>query len=97
MNKEELKRRVVNGLYAQAVCDAVGDPFEFKTGIDPKMVSSFVKKYARLNITDDTQMALFGFEAYQKSLHLSGDFGANVENTFTKAYIDWGHTKRNLP
>ncbi len=93
MDKEELKKRVINGLYAQAVCDAVGDPFEFRTNINPKDVSNFAKKAARLTITDDTQMALFGFEAVERASRMSGNMEDRIRQSFTTAYIDWFYTQ----
>jgi ADP-ribosyl-[dinitrogen reductase] hydrolase len=88
MNKLE---RIENALWAQAVCDAVGDPFEFRTRIDPASVSNYAKKTNHLNITDDTQLCLFGFEAVA-SMHIGG-----LEYQVKQSYIDWLRTQDETP
>jgi ADP-ribosylglycohydrolase len=57
---------IKNAFYSQAVADAMGEVFEFST---PKaaQVRKLMSSDAPLYITDDTQMALFGQEAIERS------------------------------
>lgn len=86
------KERIINALYAQAVADAVGDPFEFKSNIFPSQVSRYAGEAKTLSITDDTQMALFGFEAMNAI-----KMGIKPDFAFKKAYLSWYHTQTKKP
>jgi len=88
------KERIINGIYGQAVADAVGNPFEFIDSFTPADVLDYVDSTAKLIQTDDTQMALFGFEAIY-NLPLYGNFGLeqNIKRTFTDSYVDWWITQ----
>jgi ADP-ribosylglycohydrolase len=61
-----IKERFANALYAQAVCDAVGDRFEFEVSVTQQEVIDHANIIDKLEITDDTQMALFLAEAYNE-------------------------------
>ena len=75
----------VNALRCMAVGDAVGNPFEFKKDLDFSPLDIMDQAdYGDLNITDDTQMTLFGFEIVCNSLH----FG-HLNNT----YLNWYYTQ----
>ena len=91
------KERIINGLYAQAVCDAVGNHFEFKENIDPDDVIAYANTTDKLVISDDTQMALFGFEAIQFHKDYSGDIFEAIEDVFTHSYLNWYHTQTSIP
>lgn len=91
-----LQQRIVNALYAQAVVDAVGNPFEFQSNINPKMVSAYANETNLLVISDDTQMALFGFEAIYNLELYDDDVFDQVRKSFTKSYIDWYYTQTHL-
>lgn len=55
----KLQQKIENALLSQAVGDAIGDPMEFMR--DPKDYDfEMALNRSVLNITDDTQMALFG-------------------------------------
>lgn len=89
------KERIINGLYGQAVADSCGNPFEFKNDIDPDSVIAYANRTDRLVISDDTQMAMFGFEAMKAVGNTKPDYliGESVNDEFTKAYIDWFRTQ----
>lgn len=87
--------RLRNAFYAQAVCDAVGAPFEFG---DPQ--PSEVLKFAingKLEITDDTQMALFGQEAVNRCYRVTHAkpmaIHATLCDAVEKAYLRWYETQ----
>ena len=95
MNKIE---RFRNAFYAQAVCDAVGDPFEFDSDIKPSDVVAYAQNESVIEITDDTQMALFIAEhldflntssLYKKFIH-----GSPFSNAMMDAYVAWYKTQR---
>jgi ADP-ribosyl-[dinitrogen reductase] hydrolase len=94
------KEKIVNALYAQAVCDAVGNKFEFETDINPVHVIDYANSTDHLVISDDTQMALFGFEAIKNLDFFRGDdvtIEECVEKSFTKSYLDWYKTQTQNP
>jgi ADP-ribosylglycohydrolase len=72
------KENIINALRCMAVGDAVGDKFEFMNSADfsPSDILNYAKT-GSLEITDDTQMTLFGFESI-----LSG-------HSIVEAYLDW--------
>jgi ADP-ribosylglycohydrolase len=90
MNKNEL---IINGLYGLAVADAVGDPFEFMTNINKTDVVMYARDsdMDELQITDDTQMSIFGFDAALK-IGNSTDI-ALIDREFTVAYQNWYTTQ----
>lgn len=92
-----LKKRIINGLYGQAVADAVGNPFEFRENIDPDMVVWYANDAKSLIISDDTQMALFGFEAIHNLKLYSGLLDDRVRKSFEASYIDWYRTQTEFP
>lgn len=67
--------------------------FEFKTDINPDDVVDYAYSTDRLVISDDTQMALFGFEALHHAKSGSGDMRDIIRNEFTTSYIDWYKTQ----
>ena len=88
------KERIINAIYGQAVLDAVGNPFEFRSDINSDDVIDYANSAKKLVISDDTQMALFGFEAIQ---HMS-KYGSippkkQIEYSFTDSYVDWYETQ----
>jgi ADP-ribosylglycohydrolase len=85
------KQRIINGLYGMAVADAVGNQFEFKKNIKPKDIIKYANDTNVLVISDDTQMALFGFEAIFQADSLSI---TDLEESFTDSYIDWYFTQQ---
>jgi ADP-ribosyl-[dinitrogen reductase] hydrolase len=88
MNKKE---RFSNAFYAQAVCDAVGDPFEFDSDINPSDVLDYAKYEDVIEITDDTQMALFIAEYLNLS---SIDTLYKTEYAYLRlAYLAWYETQ----
>lgn len=90
-----IKERVINGLYGQAVADSVGNPFEFKSLIDPSDVSYYASESDVLYISDDTQMALFGFSAIQKLKKMHGYIDDDIVQSFKESYIEWFYTQTN--
>jgi len=88
------KERIINGIYGQAVADAVGNPFEFIDNFTPADVLDYADSTSKLVQTDDTQMALFGFEAIN-NLPLYGNFSLeqNIARSFTDSYVDWWITQ----
>lgn len=84
-----LTQRLTNALYAQAVVDAVGNPFEFRTRINPEDVVAYANSTKSLVISDDTQMAMFGFEAIENTKLWVGDFESILELNFSESYVNW--------
>jgi ADP-ribosyl-[dinitrogen reductase] hydrolase len=77
----------VNALRCMAVGDAVGNPFEFKNDRDFSPLDIMDQAdYGDLNITDDTQMTLFGFESV---------CGNHVSEPCKRAYFNWYYTQTN--
>ena len=87
------KNRINSGLRVQAICDAVGNPFEFQRDINPESVSTYINSNGPLVISDDTQMALFGFEAIQRAKLAQGEMRDIIRNEFTQSYLDWHTTQ----
>lgn len=87
------RERIINGLYGCAVADAVGNPFEFQTNINPNGVVTYANFAEKLVISDDTQMSLFGFQAIRNMSAYDGTIEKQVENSFTDEYIDWHYTQ----
>ena len=87
-----MKTDALQAFLAQAVADAVGEPFEFG---DPTrdQVQSFINSKVKLTITDDTQMALFGLEGLTWAMVN----GAKTKPQFLKeiksAYLRWFSTQ----
>lgn len=78
-----------NALFGMAIADATGAPFEF----DFLPTDQEVLEYSRnpnKNITDDTQMTLFGFQAVAKILSGSS---ADPYSTFVEEYLNWYDTQ----
>lgn len=104
MNTFSALERITNGLYGQAVADAVGNHFEFKNGIDYSDVISYANRVDKLIISDDTQMAIAGFEAIANidwsDLYYDpwgADVGEIVDQAITqfgKSYIKWYDTQQ---
>ena len=88
-----LKQKLINGLYGCAVADAVGNPFEFKTNINPNVVIDYANSTNKLVISDDTQMTMFGFETMHNN-DLSSSNRDLVKSCFTSAYVDWYETQK---
>ena len=80
-----------NAFYAQAIADAIGGPFEFGN-YTVKEVRAFIEDDSPINLTDDTQMAMFGQEAINLSKSLE-DLPAQIES----AYIRWYGTQLHPP
>lgn len=92
------KERIINGLYGQAVADAVGNPFEFKDDINPLDVINYANCVKKLTVTDDTQMCLFGFDAIQNVDQFSGrNYTTQLTRSLTKSYVDWFDTQNTSP
>lgn len=72
------KDLVKNAMRCMAVCDAVGNVFEFekKETFSQKDILEYAN-FGKLEITDDSQMTLFGFESIISSCDI------------THAYFDW--------
>ena len=92
-----LKERLINGIYGQAVSDAVGNPFEFRTKINPLDVISYADSTDVLTISDDTQMCLYGFQGISNMNSYGTRIEKQVEYSFTDAYIDWYYTQHTDP
>lgn len=88
-----LQERIVNGLYGQAVADACGNPFEFESNIKPDAVIVYANTTDSLVISDDTQMALVGFEAIHTLNSCYGNIYKNIADAFTVSYLDWNTTQ----
>lgn len=95
-----LREKITNALYAQAVVDAVGNPFEFKTKIGKQSVIDYANSAKKLVQSDDSQMMEFGFEALHNIELYDGDIFEQVRKSFTQSYVDWyytqTHEKNNL-
>ena len=94
----KIKDKIINALYGLAVCDAVGNSFEFQKNINPKDVLDYARSSEILTVSDDTQMTLFGFEAihsiflFQKNNQNISSFDIFKEY-FTQSYLDWYKTQ----
>ena len=84
-----LKERLINGLYGQAVADAIGNPFEFEVDIDPGDVIKYADSTDSLIISDDSQMALFGFQAISDLQNFGNCIYRQVKYSFMTSYCDW--------
>lgn len=80
-----------NALFGMAIADATGAPFEFDFIPTPQEVLEYSRNPNK-NITDDTQMTLFGFQAVAKILS-----GSSVEpySIFVEEYLNWYDTQIN--
>ena len=80
-------------LRAQAIADAIGEDFEFR--YDPKLedLHDLIESRKLINITDDTQMTMFGIEAMLKGGTIEDIKGEYIHWYNTQAY-KWssGHT-----
>lgn len=88
-----LKERIINGLLGQAIADAAGNPFEFRSLIKSSDVSAYAENTKSLVISDDTQMAIFGLEAIINLKNESGSIEEKVRASFTKSYLNWYTTQ----
>lgn len=86
MTKKDLMR---NAFYAMAVADAVGNEFEFKQGVDPASVVHYAQTAPHLEITDDTQMALFTAQAIDDYIRLNQSTPESFDDCCKCAYYDW--------
>lgn len=77
---------IKNAFYAQAVADAVGADFEFGNP-DVLRVRRVIHGTSDLEITDDTQMALFGLEGLSDPRNVSRYDGVRA------AYVRWYETQ----
>jgi ADP-ribosylglycohydrolase len=57
----------LKALAAQAIGDAIGWPFEFQRNPSRSAIAEYFDSGGPLEITDDTQMAMFGMEAITKA------------------------------
>lgn len=87
-----IKQRFKNALFAQAVCDAVGDRFEFEQVITQQEVIDHANIIDILEITDDTQMTLFLAESYDEFVRQT-KFVSNITELFNhcleNGLYDW--------
>lgn len=94
-----IKERFKNALLAQAVCDAVGDQFEFDSIVTRQEVIDHANIVDTLEITDDTQMALFLAEGLDEFFRQS-KFVSNITELFVhsteNALYDWYLTQTEL-
>lgn len=97
VNKMNLQDKIINALYAQAVADSVGNPFEFKTNINPDDVVAYANSAKTLVISDDTQMAIAGFDAIRQLEMYDGDIVDQITHSFTESYLDWYYTQTHAP
>lgn len=95
MQKTDLKNLSLThrAFYAQAVADAMGERFEFHHP-SPKVVRALMHSKESLNISDDTQMAMFG----QEALNELGDQTSlpiliNARYEIERAYLRWYETQ----
>lgn len=88
MNEKEVKARVIAALKHQAVADAVGNKYEFQRNPNPDHVLRDYQGDKPLNITDDTQMAMFGFMAVARG----GDLRENLQSEYRRWF-----TTQSLP
>jgi len=79
---------IATALRAQAVCDAVGDPFEFG---DPSFceVQKYVDADAEISITDDTQMTLFGLEALIECRARYSRYSTELAASYLRVGYSW--------
>ena len=89
MNKYE---RFKNAFYAQAVCDAVGDPFEFDSDINYLDVLEYAHHEKVIEITDDTQMSLFITESLP--ILFCQMKWTSVQYWLERTYIAWYETQQ---
>lgn len=90
----KIKNKIINALYGLAVCDAVGNPFEFKMNITQENVLEYAQKTEILTISDDTQMTLFGFDAiYNILLQSNVSISDIFEKYFIESYLNWYRTQ----
>lgn len=87
------KERIINAIYGQCVADAVGNFFEFKTNINPNDVIEYANTNDQLVISDDSQMAIFGFEAVKNLEDFDGSIEQKVRDSFATSYLDWFDTQ----
>lgn len=78
-----------SALNCMATSDAVGDPFEFNPNPRPDLVLDYYRGATQLEITDDTQMALFGAEGICETVEHSVSSTEYVQN----AYLRWYATQ----
>ena len=73
----------INGLICLAICDSIGNKFEFlsKSKFKPQDIIDHAQSNEPKNITDDTQMTLFGFDAMLNN------------RPFADSYLDWYTTQ----
>ena len=83
------ENRVVHAFLAQGVADAMGDRFEFDDPVRQDVVD-WLASNDEIQITDDTQMALFGAEALTNHLAHPGAYAPHIK----QGYIDWYYTQR---
>lgn len=88
MSKHKNLSLTHRAFYAQAVADAMGERFEFHSP-SLKAVRALMHSKERLNISDDTQMAMFGQEALNE---LGGDL-SNAQYEIECAYLRWYETQ----
>lgn len=86
----DLNGRLISGLYGSCVADAVGNPFEFKGNINPVDVIKYANDTNLLEISDDSQMNLFGFEV---ASCIGTPTEKNIKSQFTRSYLDWYYTQ----
>jgi ADP-ribosylglycohydrolase len=88
------REKIINAIYSQCVCDAVGNKFEFDQDINPKDVVEYANSTDKLVISDDSQLGpLFGFEAIHNLSAFSGTLSDKIRESFTYSYIDWYYTQ----
>ena len=94
----KFNEKIINAIYGQCVADAVGNPWEFRSNINPEDVITYANTTDQLVISDDSQMGpLFGFEAIKNLTNYGMRIGSQVEYSFTDSYIDWLYTQTNDP
>ena len=87
-----IKERVINGLVGQAVADAVGNPFEFKSVMTDNHILEYAKNSKSLIISDDTQMTMFGLEAI-----INIDNFDSYKDSLIHSYSEWYITQSSKP
>lgn len=87
LDKNQISARIFAGLLGQAVADSIGYEFEFqyKKKFTPSQIIKLANESKILNISDDTQMALFSAIAAYDWVHSS----KNITECVTQQYIDW--------
>lgn len=95
MNKAKLCAKVVNALKWQAVADALGDTFEFQSNPKHEDLDALIKASTPLEITDDTQMTLFGFEAVVRGFDSGRVYLSDTAllGEVKNAYLRWLQTQ----